>query len=115
MLPELNERSSEDAVPPTQRKSLKSLEKCKLLKPLAKMLIYRGFVETRKGASVHNLVRADVINHCRTFLARTGSCLLFHIYYTLITFTYRLSSCLQCKKVQYPYIFIVGNAFRVGK
>ena len=84
MLPELNERSSEDAVPLTQRKSLKSLEKCKLLKPLAKMLIYRGFVETRKGASVHNLVRADVINHCRTFLARTGSCLLFHIYYTLI-------------------------------
>ena len=92
MLPELNERSSEDAVPPTQRKSLKSLEKCELLKPLAKMLIYRGFVETRKGASVHNLVRADVINHCRTFLARTGSCLLFHIYYT---FTYPVVSSVR--------------------
>ena len=48
--------------PPNQRKSLKSLEKCKLLKPLGKIrLVYRGFVETRKGASVHNLVRADVI------------------------------------------------------
>ncbi len=47
-------------LPSKQRKSLYGAEKSKLIKPLAKMFVYKGIIDIRRGAKPENLTRSDV-------------------------------------------------------